>query len=171
MNYFVTVRDKEFEISLNGSNGRNAVLVNDEPVEIDLKPIAGSGSLFSLIVDGRSYDVWAEMQNGSYWVAVDGETFEVRVEDERSRLIKRLGGEEAGAEGEIAVKAPMPGLVVRVEVKDGDLVEKGQGVVVVEAMKMENEIKAPASGIVKTVKVTPGEAIEKNAVLVEIETE
>ena len=171
MNYFVTVREKEFEIALNGENGSGAIRVNGEPVEIDLQPVPGSQAVFSLIIDGESYDVWAESQNGTYRVAVDGETFEVQVEDERSRLIKRLGGGEVSTKGEIAVKAPMPGLVVRVEVQEGDSVEKGQGLVVVEAMKMENEIKAPTSGIVKAVKVSPGNAIDKNAVLLEIETE
>ncbi len=171
MNYFVTVGDEEFEIALNGQNGTGSVEVNGESLRIDCQPIAGNSSVHSLILDGKSYDVWAEPQNGTYLVAVDGQTFEVRVEDERSRLVKKLGGAEGAAEGIILLKAPMPGLVVRVEVQENDRVTKGQGLVVVEAMKMENEIKAPADGTVKSIKVAPGRAIEKNAVLLEIHIE
>jgi len=169
--YFVTVGEKEFEIFLNGKNGDETLEVDGTPLAVDLQPIPGASSVYSLLVEGKSYDVWAETQNGNLLVAVDGDTFVVRVEDERSRLIKKIGGEESDVTGVVLVKAPMPGLIVRVEVAEGDWVEKGQGVVVVEAMKMENEIKAPISGKVKSVREESGTAIEKNAVLLEIEAE
>jgi len=89
--------------------------------------------------------------------------------DERTRHIRSLagGGDQRRAAG--VLKAPMPGLVVRVQVQPGEKVAAGDPLVVLEAMKMENELKAGAPGVVKSVRVAPGEAVEKGQVLVEFE--
>jgi biotin carboxyl carrier protein len=89
--------------------------------------------------------------------------------DERTRHIQSLTGAAAGDRGAAPLKAPMPGLVVRVLAEPGQDVTRGAGVVVLEAMKMENELKAPADAKVKTVRVRAGEAVEKGQVLVEFE--
>jgi pyruvate carboxylase subunit B len=92
----------------------------------------------------------------------------VEVVDERTRVIRELTRAAAGAAGPRPVKAPMPGLVVRVEVDEGDEVREGQGVVIVEAMKMENELRAEADGRVARVCVAAGDAVEKDQVLLEL---
>jgi pyruvate carboxylase subunit B len=106
---------------------------------------------------------------GRYTLWVDGWRFDAEALDERARAIRELSAASAGAAGPAPLKAPMPGLIVRVTVQPGDTVQPGQGLVVMEAMKMENELKAAAAGRVKAVLVAPGTAVEKGALLVELE--
>ena len=105
---------------------------------------------------------------GSYTLWVDGWRFEGEALDERTRAIREITAAAAGPSGPAPVVAPMPGLIVRVNVAAGDTVQAGQGVVVMEAMKMENELRASASGTVKSVHVVAGTAVEKGALLVEL---
>ena len=170
MKYFVTIRDKEYEFEQNGENGRTVLIFENRSIPVDLKRI-GHSSVYSLFLDGKSYDIWASLKNGSIQIGIEGQSYLAKVEDERQRLLKQLTRSEAKAEGIVPINAPMPGLVVRISVDKGISVEKGQGVMVIEAMKMENEIKAPVSGIVKSIGVKQGEAIDKNALLLEIRAE
>ena len=106
---------------------------------------------------------------GRYAVVVDGFRYEVEALDERSRAIRDLTAATAGPAGPAPLVAPMPGLIVRVSVRAGDRVAPGQGLVVMEAMKMENELRTQAAGTVKAVLVEPGATVEKGARLVELE--
>ncbi len=107
-------------------------------------------------------------RRGGYTINVSGEHFEVTALDERTRHIMDLTASQAGSSGPEPVVAPMPGLIVRVSVSVGDRVGAGQGVVVMEAMKMENELRASGDGVVTAVLATAGAAVEKGAVLVEL---
>jgi biotin carboxyl carrier protein len=100
---------------------------------------------------------------------VDGYRFDIEALDERTRAIRDLSAANATPTGPAPVLAPMPGLIVRVNVRPGDVVEAGQGVIVMEAMKMENELRATSAGTVKRVEVTPGTAVEKGTLLVALE--
>lgn len=106
---------------------------------------------------------------GRYTLWLDGFRFEVEALDERTRAIRELGGASAGPTGPAPLIAPMPGMIVRVSVQVGDVVQEGQGLVVMEAMKMENELRASASATVKAVHAQPGTAVEKGALLLEME--
>ncbi len=106
---------------------------------------------------------------GRYSLWVDGYRFEVEALDERTRTIRDMSAANAAPVGPAPVLAPMPGLIVRVNVSPGDQVEAGQGVIVMEAMKMENELRATSSGKVKSVEVSPGTAVEKGTLLVALE--
>jgi pyruvate carboxylase subunit B len=123
-----------------------------------------------LTVDGRPRVLSVESLGKDAWaLGSAGEQCEVEVVDERTRHIRSLAAapDRAAAGGQL--KAPMPGLVVRLEVEAGQTVAPGGGVLVLEAMKMENELRAPAGGRVKAVLVRPGQAVEKGQVLVEFE--
>jgi biotin carboxyl carrier protein len=102
---------------------------------------------------------------------MDGWRFEVEALDERTRAIRELSAAQQGPAGPAPVIAPMPGLIVRVQVAVGDRVAAGQGVVVMEAMKMENELRAPAAGVVRLVNAVAGTAVEKGTRLIEFELE
>jgi len=119
----------------------------------------------------KIYRVVAERREGKgrYTLWVDGYRFEVEALDERTRTIRDLSAANAAPSGPAPVVAPMPGLIVRVNVAAGDVVEAGQGVIVMEAMKMENELRATSAGTVKSVEVVPGTAVEKGALLVALE--
>ena len=94
---------------------------------------------------------------------------DVTVKDEKALLLERFGLQEAAGPAERAVHAPMPGLVLSVMVEPGQSVRTGDGLLVLEAMKMENELRAPTDGVVKALHITPGDTVSKNALLLEFE--
>jgi len=106
---------------------------------------------------------------GRYVLSIDGHRYDVEALDERTHTIRELSGASAAPTGPAPLKAPMPGLIVRVSVAVGDSVTAGQGLVAIEAMKMENELRCVAGGRVKAVHAVVGQAVEKGALLVEIE--
>ena len=154
MKYYSRVGQNEYEIEI--LDGK--VLINGEAVEIDLRQ-SGAPELYSLLYNGRSFELLIEAERFNYGVTLRGERFEVQVEDERTRRLNVGRKVVAVPEGELAINAPIPGLVVKVLVEVGDEVEVGQPICVLEAMKMENNIAADKAGKVTEVKVTPGQAV------------
>ena len=155
---------------------RCTVDVDGEEIEIDgermrarLVDVAGT-PLSLLTIGERVYRVIARRgeARGRYTLSLDGRRFTVEALDERTRAIRDLSSASAVAAGPAPLVAPMPGLVVRVNVAVGDTVQPGQGLVVMEAMKMENELRAGTAGSVTAVRVEAGTAVEKGAVLVEL---
>lgn len=106
---------------------------------------------------------------GRYTLSLEGRRYAVEALDERTRTIRDLSAASAAAAGPAPLTAPMPGLIVRVTVQPGDQVAAGQGLVVMEAMKMENELRTQSAGTVRAVHAAPGQAVEKGALLVELE--
>ncbi|NIP83726.1 MAG: biotin/lipoyl-binding protein [Gemmatimonadetes bacterium] len=165
MRYYVTVEGRTFEVDLTGT----VPTVDGDPVEAELTRVPGTPTRH-LLVDGRSYVFVAKRGAGDAWdIHLDGERFEVDVVDERTRAIRAMTGQESADRGPRPIRAPMPGLVVSVAVAEGDPVEAGQSVAIVEAMKMENDLKAESEGVVRRVAVEAGEPVEKGAVLVELD--
>jgi pyruvate carboxylase subunit B len=164
MRYFVTVAGRTLHVDLGGPRP----LVDGEPVSAELVRVPGTAAA-SLLVDGRSYSLTTEPGAPGRWkLSIGTRRLAAEVVDERTRAIREMTG--GGTEPlEKEVRAPMPGLVVRVGVEPGDAVRAGQGVVIVEAMKMENELKAPADGVVATVVVQAGQPVEKGQVLLVLE--
>ena len=162
MKYFVTIGGDTLEVDLT----THPPTVDGQPVDADLVDLADTG-VRSLIVGGRSRTLVASPgeRRGRWEVAVAGERLDVDAVDERTRAIREMSG-GGEVEADKLITAPMPGMVVRVEVEVGQEVTAGQGVVVVEAMKMENELKAPADGVVEKVEVAAGQAVEKGQTLV-----
>ena len=123
----------------------------------------------SLIVDGRSIEaVVSRSSAGRYVVHINGRDFDVDLKDEKKLLLEKFGMADISREGIHEVRAPMPGLVLSVSIAAGERVSSGQGLVVLEAMKMENELRAGWDGTVKAVHVAPGDAVGKNDLLLEI---
>jgi len=167
--YYVTLRARAHEIDVSGGH----VTVDGERLAAQLVAVPGT-PLRHLLLAGRSWTVAAQPLEGSgegqaplHWaLGAVGERFEVAVVDERTRDIQALTGQTRAPASGGVVKAPMPGLVVRVEVAAGQRVAMGAALVVVEAMKMENELRAPRPGVVETIHVAAGQAVEKGAPLV-----
>jgi biotin carboxyl carrier protein len=135
-------------------------------MEVDLAAVSGE-PLYSLIVDGESFEGYVYPDEDGWQVLLHGQFYPVRVEDERERRLRAsAAGPAAG--GEFTLRAPMPGLVVNVPVTEGDPVEKGQILLVLESMKMQNELRAPGPGKVGRVRVKPGENVEQRQVLLNI---
>ena len=165
MKYTVTIGETTWTVDVQGS----AVRVNDAPVEVAVHDAGGGGPVRRLVVGGRSFEVVVTPgeEPGTWLLATDDTRLTAQVLDERNRTLRALV-HKAPPDGPVAVRAPMPGLVVRVLVEPGVAVGAGQGLVVVEAMKMENELKAPAAGVVEKVFVARGDRVEKGAPLVEL---
>jgi pyruvate carboxylase subunit B len=151
--------------------------VEDGTLRIDGTPVDYSfeqvGShYFSLVVDGQSTPLVVERDDGdTVRLRIDGRTTTVRVQDEQDLLLERFGLDAGPGAGEREVRAPMPGLVLDLMVEVGDAVAPDEGLLVLEAMKMENELKAPVAGRIEAVHVTAGDAVDKDALLIEIDAE
>ena len=167
MRYVVELNSRRKTVSIELEGVRYQ---DDAPIRGELSDIEGS-PVRMVKLDTHVYRVVAEKRQGRgrYTLWVDGYRFEIEALDERTRSIRDLSAATAGPTGPAPIIAPMPGLIVRVNVSIGDPVEAGQGIVVMEAMKMENELRATAGGIVKSVAVSAGTAVEKGALLVELE--
>lgn len=128
---------------------------------------AGRGS-FSVLVDGRSVRATVVKEDraaGTLKLRIGGKLYTVRMEDERARLVHALGLDKVRGGVVPDLKAPMPGLVLNVLVKAGDVVKKNDALLVLEAMKMENVIKAPGDAVVAQVHAVQGRAVEKGQLL------
>lgn len=165
MRYFVTLGNRTLEVEL----GPDGITLEGERIDADLVEMDGT-EVRSLLMSGRSHRVLAARKGRGEWsLHLSGQHYDARVVDERTRSIEEMTGSGEGVAGPKALKAPMPGLVVKVEVAEGDLVTKGQGLVIVEAMKMENELKCGGEAVVRKVLIVPGEAVEKDQVLMEFD--
>jgi pyruvate carboxylase subunit B len=121
---------------------------------------------FQVTSNGQTTSAVAARVGAAWHVIVGGRLFELEPRSERDRLISSFSGSAGGGGAVLEVRAPMPSRIVRIEVKEGDSVTVGQGLIVVEAMKMENTLKSPRNGSVASVAVTEGKAVEKGTLLI-----
>lgn len=166
MKYTVTVNGTDIVVELDGVNARTG----DESVRARLGDVDGGPERVLSLGDAvHRVFVRPGETRGKYTLWVDGFRFDVEALDERSRAIRELSAATAAPKGPAPLVAPMPGMIVRVNVAEGDVIHAGQGLVVMEAMKMENELRATSGGAVRRVLVAPGTAVEKGALLLEME--
>ena len=167
MKYVVDLNDERRTVSIEADGVR---FENDEPAQAELAEIEGS-PVRMVKLGTHVYRVVVQKRagKGRYTLWVDGFRFETEALDERTRAIRDISAASAAPSGPAPIIAPMPGLILRINVKPGDRIEAGQGVVVMEAMKMENELRATSNGVVRSVEVSPGAAVEKGALLVALE--
>ncbi|MBK8026911.1 MAG: acetyl-CoA carboxylase biotin carboxyl carrier protein subunit [Chloroflexi bacterium] len=163
MKYVTIINDKKFEIEIDRAG---TVTVNGRVREVDFLPLAGS--LYSILMDNHSYELLVEEREGEVEVQVRGRLYSASVMDERALLLAETRGEIAGEHGEVILKAPMPGLIVAIPVDEGNEVHKGQTIVILESMKMQNELKAPKDGVVQKIHIAQGQSVEQNKPLVTI---
>lgn len=162
MKYTAIINDRTYEIEV-GSD--NTVIVDGKPYKVDLRLIDGNAQ-YSLLLDNNSWEALVDRNGDEYRILIGGELNVVLVQDERTRKMAKVEGKQAIPTGEAIIKAPMPGLVRGVNVKVGDTVTARQGVVILEAMKMENELRTPRAGVVREVRVKAGDTVEQGQVLV-----
>jgi biotin carboxyl carrier protein len=122
----------------------------------------------SLLINQRSLEAVVEEKDGNWQVLIRGEQYPVEVSDERMYRLSKARGSFSAPDGEVVVKSPMPGTIITVPVSEGDMVQEGDKVIILESMKMENELRAPRDGVVTQVKVQAGVGVEKGQVLLVI---
>lgn len=163
MKYAVSVGSQEVEVEITGEE----VLIGGIRVDARLETLP-QGPMRDLMMDGSTTRMAVGYQQGYWMVQVDGRSWSVEVVDERTQRIRAMAPAGSVRDGAGLVKAPMPGLVLRWEVEEGQSVQPGSALVVLEAMKMENQIRAPGGGIVRHILVQSGTAVEKGTPLLEI---
>jgi biotin carboxyl carrier protein len=164
--YVVEVAGRTVEVEVDGDRVR----LDGDEIPAHLTDLPGTPITLLTIGDAvHRVAVTRQGPRGRYGLSVDGRRYEVEALDERTRAIRQLSAANAGPSGPAPLVAPMPGLIVRVNIEVGDTVRAGQGLVVMEAMKMENELRAASPGVVRAVRVSPGTVVERGAPLVELE--
>ena len=164
MLFDATVDGRTLRVEVRGKDGRYTVAIDGKPLEVDL--FDGGRDFVSLLIAGHSHEAGLEKHGTGFTVVLADDVVTVELAEAargEGPVQKRL------VSGPTRVIAPMPGRVLRVQVSPGDLVPAGQGLVVVEAMKMENELRAPRAGHVLEVAVREGQAVETGALLVVLE--
>jgi biotin carboxyl carrier protein len=158
----ITVDGQQFEIEVALTpecRSDCVVRINGEEVNISIPEVRGSTHIEWMIIDGRPYEL--AIDENLQWLRDYSGIHAIDIQDREARVVKPRSGDGR-------VKAPIPGLVTRILVSEGDDVRADQAIAVLEAMKMENEIRAPFDGKVRSVSVSPGETVTRNAVLIEI---
>jgi biotin carboxyl carrier protein len=163
MKYFITVNGTAHEVDVVERLGELRVKVDGKDLDLSYEEVDNLGQV-ALISDGRSWGVSIEGDGHSVSASIAGHLYLVEIEDERERAAHLA--ERDATKGSGPVKSVMPGVVVKLLVKDGDRVEKGQPMLILEAMKMQNEITAPSAGVVKSLHVREREAVASGAKLV-----
>ena len=167
MDYTVNIGQHSYRLSVRETGEGLRVALDGETLHVDMAPVAPE--VYSLLVDGRSYEVQVRAREDGYQVFFGPRHFSVTVEDERARMIRELSAGTGDHEKPREIRAAMPGLVVKVEVKEGDRVGPGDGLVVVEAMKMENEVRAQQKGVIKQLFVKQGMTVDQGQTLLILE--
>ena len=165
MKYLTTVEGRTFEIEI---NTEGEIVIDGQPVVVDFHPVAGQ-PVYSLLVNGRSYEAYVHPDDEGLQVLLRGRLYPVTVEDERTKRLRESSAGQPVTKGEIHVKAPMPGLVVATLVEPGRVVEKGDLLIILESMKMQNELKSPRGGTISRVRVKAGDSVEQNQVLMTLD--
>ena len=163
MKYAVTVNDETRAVDVTGASGRYRVGVGDDVFDVDARLVAPG--VYSLLIDGASYTAGVLDRNGVCVVEVGGEWYDITVEEQMRHVLRTRGGVGQDARNRTLI-APLPGKISRVAVEPGATVNAGDTLLVIEAMKMENEFKAAAAGIVAEVRVAPGQAVNAGDVLI-----
>jgi biotin carboxyl carrier protein len=166
MKYATTINDKTYIIEINDDK---RVFVDGVEYAVDFGSVAGQ-PVYSLLLDGRSYEayVYQDEDSDDWQVLLSGDLYTLQVEDEREKRLRAQAGGVAASTGEFNLKAPMPGLIVDVAVAEGQAVKKGDILVILESMKMQNELKCPMEGTVTRVRAKVGESVEHNQVLLTV---
>jgi biotin carboxyl carrier protein len=165
MIYEVTIAEKVYRVELVRTEQEWKCKLDGREMPLDV--VSAQDGMLSLLLQGKSYEVKQETVGAESNVVVGQERFSVSVRDPRSFRSRRRAG--ASEQGVMKIKAPMPGKVVRILAPVGAQVEIGQSVMVIEAMKMQNELKAPKTGVVKKINVAEGAAVDAGQALAEVE--
>jgi biotin carboxyl carrier protein len=166
MKYIATIDDKQYQIEI---NDEDRITVDDQPVDLDFKTMAEGQPIYSLILNGKSYEAMIELTDEGWQVMLQGQMYLIDIEDERQRRLRMASGGGSTESGELKLKAPMPGLIVDVPVEPGQEIDKGDNLIILESMKMQNELKSPREGTIARINVKPGDSVNQNQVLLILE--
>ena len=163
--FFAEIEGKEYQIEI---LSESRVVINGTPHVIDFHSLQ-QGSSCSLLFDGKSFEPTAFNENGDWEVLLKGRLYNVRVEDEIGRRLRLASGSTSQQTGKYTLLSPMPGLVIDIPVEVGDQVEKGEVLIILESMKMQNELQAPRPGKITSIQASVNDNVERKEVLLTLE--
>lgn len=164
MKYITTLDGKEYLIEI---IDEHHVSIDGRVQEVDFESVSGQ-PVYSMIIDGKSYESHVYETEEGWQVLTRGRQYNLTVEDEREKRLRAAAGGGLAEAGEFNLRAPMPGLVVSILAAEGDKVEKGQILLILESMKMHNELKSPRAGTVHRIRIKQGESVEQRQVLLNV---
>lgn len=164
MRYVATIRDREYLIEI---VDEQHLVLDGITYEIDFESVSEQ-TVYSLLANNRSYEALVYSSDEGWQVLLHGSQYVVQVEDERERRLRASLGGGPAEHADFHLKAPMPGLVVAVPVTEGQNVAKGDVLVILESMKMQNELKSPRAGKVARLRVKPGDSVEQRETLLSV---
>ena len=163
--YFAEVDGKEYQIEI---LSESRVVINGTPHEIDIHTLK-QGASCSLLFDGKSFEPTAFNENGDWEVLIKGRLFNIRVEDDIGRRLRLASGSTSQQTGKYVLLSPMPGMVIDIPVEVGAQVEKGEVLVILESMKMQNELRAPRAGKITSIQASLNDNVERKEALLILE--
>ena len=164
MKYVTVIGDRQFMIELLDDNH---VVVDGTTYEVDFDAISDQ-PVYSMIVDGKSYEAYMYPSDEGWQVLLQGRLYSAIVEDEREKRLRAAAGGRVADRGDFHLRAPMPGLVVSIPVGVGQEIQKGDVLVILESMKMQNELKSPRNGKVARMRVKVGDSVEQRQTLLSV---
>lgn len=168
MRYLIEIDGESVELDVTDTEAGAAVRLGEEDLAAELASVGPAGP-YSLLLDGESYEGYIQPVEDGYRIILNGQVFQVGVEEAARARLHGLAGGGSKHEGATNVAAPMPGLVIGVPVEVGQAVKRGETVVILQAMKMENELRAPRDGTIKEIHAKPGATVAQGQVLVTLE--
>jgi biotin carboxyl carrier protein len=164
MKYIATINEREYLVEIIDDNH---VAVDGTVYELDFEAVSGQ-PVYSLLLDGQSFESHVYPSEEEWQVLLQGRLYPVRVEDERERRLRTTLGARHTDTGEFQLRSPMPGMIVTLHVNEGQTVEKGDVLLILESMKMQNELKSPRQGTVTRIRVKSGDNVEQKQILLSV---
>jgi biotin carboxyl carrier protein len=164
MRYVTTIGERDFLVEI---LDECHVLLDGQPYEVDFDSI-GEGPVYSMLLGGKSFEAYVYPTEDAWQVLLHGRSYPALVIDEREKRLKAAGGGRVSERAEFQLRAPMPGLVVSVPIEDGQEVEKGEVLIILESMKMQNELKAPRPGKISRLRVKVGDSVEQHQIMLSV---
>lgn len=164
MRYITTIGEREFTVEM---IDETHILLDGVVYHVDFDQIAGQ-PVYTLLLDGSSFESYVYEGQEGWQILLHGRSYQAKVVDEREKRLRAASDSSLGEGAEYHLKAPMPGLVVSIPVKDGQKVEKGDVLALLESMKMQNELKSPRQGTISRIRVQPGERVEQKQTLMSV---
>jgi len=165
MKYVTTIGSNEYQVEIT-SEGQ--VSVDGVEYQVDFRKV-GDQPVYSLLIDGLSYEAYVHPAENAWQVLLRGNFYNSQVEDERERRLRLAFGSVVSERQEFYLKSPMPGLIIDIPVEEGQQVEKGDVLVILESMKMQNELGTPRAGKVTRMNIKSGDRVDQNQVLMSVE--
>lgn len=164
MKYITTIGNKEFTVEVIDEKHVN---INGKVMTVDFAAVSNQ-PVYSLLIDGQSHEAYVYPGDENWEVLLRGRLYPAAVEDEREKRLRAAAGGGVAEGGEFHLKAPMPGLVVSIPVAEGQPIKKGDVLLILESMKMQNELKSPKDGTVQRIRVKAGETVEQKSTLLSV---